>query len=98
MADRGVVLISGGAAGIGQAIAAAFLDAGAAVHVFDASREHTGEFLRKHPSATATQADVSKPDEVDKVFADLQDHCERVSGQVIAIDGYTEGLSNWLDK
>jgi enoyl-[acyl-carrier-protein] reductase (NADH) len=22
----------------------------------------------------------------------------RVSGQIIAVDGYTEGLTNWLDK
>lgn len=26
------------------------------------------------------------------------DGAERVSGQIIAVDGYTEGLSNWLDK
>lgn len=79
MAEQDVVLISGGAAGIGRTIAAAFLDVGAAVHVFDASREHTEEFLRKYPVATATQADISKPDEVDKVFADLQDHHGRLS-------------------
>jgi hypothetical protein len=26
------------------------------------------------------------------------DGAARVSGQVIAVDGYTEGLSNWLDR
>ena len=26
------------------------------------------------------------------------DGAARVSGQIIAVDGYTEGLTNWLDK
>lgn len=79
MAEQDVVLISGGAAGIGRTIAAAFLDAGAAVHVFDKSAEHIDEFLAGHPSATATQADVSIPEDVDKVFAELRNHYGRLS-------------------
>lgn len=79
MAEQDVVLISGGAAGIGRTIASAFLEAGAAVHVFDASPEHIEDFLAGHPSATATQADISSPDDVDKVFDDLRNHYGRLS-------------------
>ena len=68
-----IVLISGGAAGIGRTIAAAFLETGASVHVFDASREHIDDFLAAHPSATATQADISDPSEVATVFDELRD-------------------------
>ena len=79
MAEQDVVLISGGAAGIGRTIAGAFLEAGAAVHVFDASPEHIEDFLAGQPSATATQADISSPDDVDKVFDDLRNHYGRLS-------------------
>lgn len=79
MAEQDVVLISGGAAGIGRTIAGAFLGTGAAVHVFDASATHIDEFLAGFPSATATQADVSNPDDVDSVFAELQNHYGRLS-------------------
>lgn len=79
MAEQDVVLISGGAAGIGRTIAAAFLEAGAAVHVFDTSPEHIEEFLAGHPSATATQANISDPDAVDTVFAELRDHYGRLA-------------------
>ena len=64
------VLISGGAAGIGASIAAAYLDAGAVVHICDASAENIERFLENHPQANATHADVSKPQDVEKVYAE----------------------------
>jgi NAD(P)-dependent dehydrogenase (short-subunit alcohol dehydrogenase family) len=79
VAKHDVVLISGGAAGIGRSIAAAFLEAGATVHVFDMSPEHIEEFLAAHPSATATHANISDPDAVDSVFAELRDHHGRLT-------------------
>ena len=79
MTDQDVVLISGGAAGIGRAIASAFLDSGAAVHVFDVSKKHIDEFLARYPSATATQANIAKPDDVDTVFSDLRGHYGRLT-------------------
>lgn len=65
------MLISGGAAGIGRTIAAAFLDAGSCVHVFDRSHDHVDEFLSALPSASATVADISSPDDVERVFVDI---------------------------
>ena len=63
------VLVSGGAAGIGETIAAAYIEAGAQVHVCDVSQGAIAAFLDRHPNATATQADVADPDQVAKVFA-----------------------------
>jgi len=77
--DQDVVLISGGAAGIGRSIASAFLDNGAAVHVLDASEEHIIEFLAAHPSATATLANIANPDDVDTVFTELLSHYGRLT-------------------
>jgi len=79
VADQDVVLISGGAAGIGRTIASAFLDTGSAVHVFDASRKHIDEFLVACPTATATLADIANPDAVDTVFSELRSRYGRLS-------------------
>lgn len=62
------VLVSGGASGIGASIAAAYLDAGATVHICDASPGNIERFLESHPQASASQADVSNPHDVEKVY------------------------------
>jgi NAD(P)-dependent dehydrogenase (short-subunit alcohol dehydrogenase family) len=64
------VLISGGASGIGEAIAAAFLEAKAQVHVCDLSEPTLAAFRKKHPAALATHADVADRWAVDHVFAE----------------------------
>jgi NAD(P)-dependent dehydrogenase (short-subunit alcohol dehydrogenase family) len=63
------VLISGGAAGIGEALASAYLEAGAQVHVCDVSEAALAAFRERHPSALATQADVADCQQVAQVFA-----------------------------
>lgn len=70
--NNNVVLISGGAAGIGRNIAEAFLTTGASVHVCDASEQNLGDFLSDHSEATGTHADVSIAGQVDQVFTDLE--------------------------
>ena len=64
------VLISGGASGIGEAIASAFLEAKAKVHVCDVSEPTLSAFRAKHPDAHATHADVADRWAVDQVFAE----------------------------
>jgi NAD(P)-dependent dehydrogenase (short-subunit alcohol dehydrogenase family) len=64
------VLISGGASGIGEAIAAAFTEAKALVHVCDVSQPTLAAFRAKHPGALATHADVADRGAVDHVFAE----------------------------
>jgi NAD(P)-dependent dehydrogenase (short-subunit alcohol dehydrogenase family) len=63
------VLISAGASGIGEAIAAAFLECKARVHVCDVSEAALAEFRVRHPDASATQADVADAGAVKRVFA-----------------------------
>jgi NAD(P)-dependent dehydrogenase (short-subunit alcohol dehydrogenase family) len=69
--NKRVVLISGGASGIGRCMAEAFLGDGCAVHVCDTSAENIAEFLNANSGATATAADVSDTQQVEQVFEDL---------------------------
>jgi NAD(P)-dependent dehydrogenase (short-subunit alcohol dehydrogenase family) len=118
-----VVLISGGASGIGRCIAEAFFGEGCAVHVCDASAHNIEGFLAANPGATATLADVGSaergissddvrenyvryasmrtfvsPEDIANMAMFLaSDAATKFSGQAIAVDGHTEGLSNWLD-
>ncbi|MCF5386771.1 SDR family NAD(P)-dependent oxidoreductase, partial [Pseudomonas syringae] len=62
------VLISGGAAGIGEVLAAAYLEAGAKVHVCDVSEAAIAAFLDRHPGSVATHADVADPAQIEAVF------------------------------
>jgi NAD(P)-dependent dehydrogenase (short-subunit alcohol dehydrogenase family) len=68
------VLVTGGGSGIGLTIAQAFIEAGARVHVCDASKEAL-DALREDPanaSITATLADVADQDAVARVFGDVE--------------------------
>ena len=66
-----VVLVSGGAAGIGRAIARGFLAAGDLVHVFDQSEPAIETLKREHPSIESWVADASNVSDVDRVFDQL---------------------------
>ncbi|SAL03275.1 SDR family oxidoreductase [Caballeronia ptereochthonis] len=71
------VLVTGGASGIGLVIARAFIDAGARVHVCDASPEAIDALAKAEENTecnpiTSTLADVSDKDAVERVFADVQ--------------------------
>ena len=67
------VLISGGAAGIGEVLAAAYIEAGARVHVCDVSESSVAAFRERYPGSIATQADVADPLQIQAVF-DVQRH------------------------
>lgn len=69
--DRTVVLVTGGASGVGRAIAESFIANDASVHVFDASEDHIGDFLGTNPTATASLCDVGDSGQVEAAFADL---------------------------
>jgi NAD(P)-dependent dehydrogenase (short-subunit alcohol dehydrogenase family) len=64
------VLISGGASGIGEAIAAAFIEAKAQVHVCDVSEQALAAFKARYPGTQGTHADVADRWAVDAVFAE----------------------------
>lgn len=64
------VMISGGASGIGEVMAAAFLEAKAKVHVCDVSEPALAEFKARHPDTLGTHADVADGRAVDRVFSE----------------------------
>jgi len=65
------VLVTAGASGIGAAIACAFLEAGARVHICDVNRTAIDSFTAQNPGITASMADVSIAAEVDLVIDDV---------------------------
>ena len=65
------VLVTAGAAGIGRAIVAALLDAGARVHLCDVDEAALAEVRAALPGVGCTPADVADEADVDRLFADL---------------------------
>jgi NAD(P)-dependent dehydrogenase (short-subunit alcohol dehydrogenase family) len=66
------VLVTAGANGIGAAIARAFHEAGARVHVCDIDRTALDRLSTEAPGISASMADASVARDVDAVFADVQ--------------------------
>jgi NAD(P)-dependent dehydrogenase (short-subunit alcohol dehydrogenase family) len=66
------VLVTAGAAGIGAAIARAFHDAGARVHVCDIDRAALDRLVADAPGVTGSMGDVSVPADVDALFDDVR--------------------------
>jgi NAD(P)-dependent dehydrogenase (short-subunit alcohol dehydrogenase family) len=62
------VIITAGAAGIGRALADAFLQQGAKIFICDVDRAALDEFRKAHPKAGAAIADVAEADQVDRLF------------------------------
>lgn len=65
------VLITAGAGGIGLAIAKAFSDAGAQVHISDIDENALRLATEQHPTITGTVGDVSNPADLDALFKDV---------------------------
>ncbi len=72
------VLITAGAAGIGRAIAAAFLEAGAEVTICDIDSEVLARCLAELPGLRGLEVDVADPDSVSGLFADFKEQSERL--------------------
>lgn len=65
------VLVTAGAGGIGAAIAKAFDESGAQVHVCDIDRGALGRLSAERPALTCSVADASSARDVDLVFDDV---------------------------
>jgi NAD(P)-dependent dehydrogenase (short-subunit alcohol dehydrogenase family) len=76
--EKHVVLISGGASGIGQCVAERFIERGDSVHICDVAPDLVADFLARNPGATGTVADIGNREHVDRVFADLEKHHKRI--------------------
>lgn len=66
------VFVSAGASGIGLAIAEAFLETGARVHVCDVSQVALDRCKERHPELGTTLADISDEKEVDRLFEEIE--------------------------
>jgi NAD(P)-dependent dehydrogenase (short-subunit alcohol dehydrogenase family) len=88
--------VTGGASGIGWAIALALREQGARVHLCDASPELLAEALRQQPEMSGTVADVSDEQHVDRMFDDVLFLCSpagrNISGQSLGVCGNVESL------
>jgi NAD(P)-dependent dehydrogenase (short-subunit alcohol dehydrogenase family) len=71
MSDGPVALVTGGALGIGRAIAHRFAAEGWRVHVCDADPKAVRRFLTEMPSCSASVADVSRVSDVDATFDEV---------------------------
>lgn len=72
MGKQPVVLITGGAAGIGRAVTQRFAAEGYGVHVCDVDEAATNTILREIPGCTATVGDIGSVDDVDRMFEELE--------------------------
>lgn len=63
-------LVTAGAAGIGLAIARTFAEHGARVHICDVDTASLAAAKRELPAVTQSVADVGRPADVDRLFAD----------------------------
>jgi NAD(P)-dependent dehydrogenase (short-subunit alcohol dehydrogenase family) len=105
------VMITAGGSGIGWAIAKAFADNGAKVHICDVDERALGEATEKYPQIAATHLDVSDEEAVDQWFDDAMDDLDGLdvlvnnagikgpTGYVeeIKLDDWRECLSVGLD-
>lgn len=66
------VFITAGAGGIGLAMAQAFLNDGAKVHVFDISSEAVEKVVSDHENLSGSVGDVSNPDHVAKALSEAK--------------------------
>ena len=93
------VLVTAGASGIGAAIASAFTETGAEVHVCDIDDAALTAFQKRFPSCQATHADVADEGEVASMFKTQHDrfggldvliNCAGIAGPTAGVEKITE--------
>ncbi|MGA2050080.1 MAG: SDR family oxidoreductase [Terracidiphilus sp.] len=93
------VLVTAGASGIGAAIASAFAETGAQIHVCDIDDSALAAFQMCFPSCQATRADVADEGQVASMFEtqrakfdglDVLINCAGIAGPTAGVDKITE--------
>ena len=77
------VIVTAGAAGIGRAIAGAFVEHGARVHVCDVDEKALGALREALPQVTQTRADVASLADVDRLFSEAK---QRLGGLDVLVN------------
>jgi len=68
------ILVTAGASGIGRVIARTFSEHGAKVHICDIDDKAMASTKKQLPSVTQSLADVSRLEDVERLFADVKRH------------------------
>ena len=93
------VLVTAGASGIGAAIASAFAETGAQIHICDIDEGALASFRERFPSCQATRADVAFEAQVGELFKiqqakfgglDVLVNCAGIAGPTAGVDKITE--------
>ena len=93
------VLVTAGASGIGAAIASAFAETKAKIHICDIDDAALAAFQKSFPSCYASRADVADEQQVASIFEtqrrkfgglDVLINCAGIAGPTAGVDGITE--------
>jgi len=93
------VLVTAGASGIGAAIATAFAETGAKIHICDIDDAALAAFRKSHPCSQASKADVADEKQVASIFEtqrkkfgglDVLVNCAGIAGPTAGVEGITE--------
>lgn len=93
------VLVTAGAAGIGAAIASAFDETGAQIHICDIDDAALATFRQSFPKSQASKADVADEKQVASIFEtqrkkfgglDVLINCAGIAGPTAGVDGIKE--------
>jgi len=93
------VLVTAGASGIGAAIASAFAETGAQIHVCDIDENALTAFQKRIPSCLANHADVAEEKQVASIFwiqqekfggLDVLVNCAGIAGPTAGVDKISE--------
>jgi NAD(P)-dependent dehydrogenase (short-subunit alcohol dehydrogenase family) len=90
------VMITAGGSGIGWAIAKAFADNGAKVHICDVDERALGEATEKYPQIAATHVDVSDEEAVDQWFDDAMDDLDGLD--VLVNNAGVKGPTGYVEE
>ena len=97
------VLVTAGASGVGAAIASAFEETGAQIHICDIDDAALARFQKSNPSCQASNADVADEKQVASLFEtqrkrfgglDVLVNCAGIAGPTVGIEGITE--EDWI--
>jgi NAD(P)-dependent dehydrogenase (short-subunit alcohol dehydrogenase family) len=90
------VMITAGGSGIGLAIARAFSDLGANVHVCDADERALADATKRHPQITATHLDVTDEDAVGAWFDGALSELDGLD--VLVNNAGTKGPTGYIEE